>query len=88
MLIQIAQGTWIFITSDSSMRLVGLILDIVSGIILLALVYLAVFHCYITFCEYGTTLRYLRGSSRVDESKNEHKVTSNKFIKDLLVFGR
>ena len=40
------------------------------------MVYLAIFHCYISFCKYGTTLKYLRGeSSDVKLTSTSSKVT-------------
>jgi len=62
MLTQMAQAIWIFVLNTSGIRWIALILLILTGLILLALVYHAVFQCYLVFCEYGSTLRYLRGA--------------------------
>jgi len=62
MLTQMAQAIWIFLLNTSGIRWIALILLILTGLILLALVYHAVFQCYLVFGEYGSTLRYLRGA--------------------------
>jgi hypothetical protein len=84
MLIQMAQAIWIFVLNASSVRWLAFILLILTGLILLTLIYHAVFQCYTVFCEYGSTLRYLRGITEVDDVKSEEKVSKQKFLKSLI----
>ena len=74
LLLQFGQGLWVVLSCDSgnSNKWVGLALAIAAGLVAPTLIYLAVFHCYISFCEYGTTLKYLRGE------ENENKAGKSK----------
>jgi hypothetical protein len=56
-------------------RWLGLSIVIIAGFILPSLIYLAVFHCYISFFEYGTTLRYLKGDLVAQKSKSEQRAS-------------
>ena len=48
-------------------RWVGLALAILSLVVFLEVTVLAVFHCYISFCLYKTTLQVLRGETVSNE---------------------
>lgn len=76
LLLQIGQGLWVIITLNDNNKWVGLTLVILSGLIVPFLVYLAIFHCYISFFEYGTTLRYLKGEVIVQNSNTEQRISS------------
>ena len=73
LILQIGQGLWVIIMSFDNKRWVGVPIVVISGFILPSLIYLAVFHCYISFFEYGTTLRYLKGDLVAQKSKSEQR---------------
>lgn len=66
-----AQAIWILVQNTSKVRFLALVLLVLTGLILLVLVYNAVYHCYQVLCEYGTTLRYLRGNNAFEDTKSE-----------------
>lgn len=80
LILQIGQGIWVIIKSDQNRRWIGLPLAVIAGFVLPSLVYLAIFHCYISFFQYGTTLRYLKGEYMVHNSKNETRPTQTNQI--------
>ena len=61
LLLECGEGIWVAVQSLDERRWVGLALACLAGLATIPLLYLALFHCYISFWEYGTTLRYLRG---------------------------
>lgn len=52
---------------SNGFRWVGLALAILSLVVFLEVTVLAVFHCYISFCLYKTTLQVLRGETVSNE---------------------
>jgi hypothetical protein len=69
LMLEFGQGLWVCLANADEGRWVGLSLVCLAGVVAIPLLYLAVFHCYISFWEYGTTLRYLRGENYVEHDK-------------------
>lgn len=61
MFLLIIQALWVLIATNQTYKWIGLIMIIIASLATVALLYLACFHCYISFFNYGTTLKYLRG---------------------------
>ena len=80
LLTQIGQGLWVLICIEGSIRRVGLALVILSGLIVPVLVYLAIFHCYISFWDYGTTLKYLKGDVATQPANKQQKLSRSVLI--------
>lgn len=74
LLLEFAQGLWVFISLGDRYKWAGLALFIVAGVIVPFLLYLAIFHCYISFFQYGTTLRYLKGEVNAQNSHTEQRL--------------
>lgn len=64
LLLAFAQGLWVVLASSSEKKWIGLTLAILSVAIMIPLVYLAAFHCYISFWGWGTTLRWIMENHR------------------------
>lgn len=59
LMLALGQGLWVVLASPAAQRWVGLALAVLSGLFMLPLLYLALFHCYISFWGWGTTLRWI-----------------------------
>ena len=55
------EGIWVALKESDYYRWIAVALSSICFILLLPNLYLAFFHCYISFFKYGTTLKYLRG---------------------------
>ena len=57
----IGQGIWVVVIVEDYRRWIAVGFITLSTVLLILILYLVIFHCYISFFKYGTTLRYLRG---------------------------
>ena len=70
-------GIIMFLEITDNQKWIGLVLTVLCFIVFVEVMVLAVFHCYISFCLYKTTLQVLRGdkdSSNGVSSKNPNAI--------------
>ena len=76
MTMSISIGIIMFIELSDGFRWVGLTYTILSAVVFIEVLVLAVFHCYIGFCLYKTTLQVLRGDTgqKIENENKNHNV--------------
>jgi len=72
--INIGIGLWLVFSLTDSYRWVAVTYCVLSFLVFAEIAVLAIFHCYISFFLYKTTLQVLRGDKVTDENTNRKTI--------------
>lgn len=66
-------AVWLILTLNDSYKWIAVVFAALNAIVFLEVTVLAIFHCYISFCLYKTTLQVLRGEEASTGTRKIYK---------------
>lgn len=67
---------WLMLTLTGSYKWIAVVFGALNAVIFLEVTVLAIFHCYISFCLYKTTLQVLRGDEASTGTRKIYKASA------------